>query len=74
MVGVLPYWPAASFAACATCLSLRAAFRVCHDLFSVLGFGFSFFFDSRVGTAVVDVAKSPSFSELEETSSQEHRA
>jgi hypothetical protein len=29
------------FAACAACLSLRAAFRVCQDLLSVFGFGFS---------------------------------
>jgi hypothetical protein len=28
---------------------LRAALRVCHDLLSVFGFGFSFFFDSRLG-------------------------
>jgi len=32
----------ASFAACAACFSLRAVFRVCHDLLSVFGFGFSF--------------------------------
>ena len=43
------------FAACAVCFSLRAAFRVCHDLLSVFGLGFSFFFcDSRAGVAVVD--------------------
>jgi len=38
----------ASFAACAACFSLRAMFRVCHDLLSVFGFGFSFLRDSRV--------------------------
>lgn len=32
----------ASFAACAVCFSLRAAFLVCHDFWSVFGFGFSF--------------------------------
>ena len=37
-----------SFSACAACLSLRAAFRVCHDLLSVFGFGFSFLRESRV--------------------------
>jgi hypothetical protein len=39
---------AASFAACAACFSFRAMFRVCHDLLSVLGLGFSFFCDSRL--------------------------
>jgi hypothetical protein len=34
-------------AAYAACFSLRAAFRVCHDLLSVFGFGFSRFRDSR---------------------------
>ena len=29
-----------NFAACAACFSLRVMFRVCHDLLSVLGFGF----------------------------------
>jgi hypothetical protein len=43
----------ASFAACAACLSLRAAFRVCHDLLSVFGFGFSFLCDSRLFGVVV---------------------
>lgn len=38
----------ASVAACAACFSLRAMFRVCHDLPSVFGFGFSFLRDSRV--------------------------
>jgi hypothetical protein len=51
----------ASFAACAVCFSLRAAFRVCHDLFSVFGFGFSFLCDSRVGVAVVVDAMEPFF-------------
>jgi hypothetical protein len=37
-----------SFAACAACFSFRAMFRVCHDLLSVLGLGFSFFCDSRL--------------------------
>ncbi|PYN17534.1 MAG: hypothetical protein DMD76_30925 [Candidatus Rokuibacteriota bacterium] len=45
---------AASFAAYAACFSLRAAFRVCHDLCSVFGFAFSRFFDSRVGGVVVE--------------------
>jgi hypothetical protein len=44
---------AASFAACAVCFSLRAMFRVCHDVFSVFGFGFSFFCDSRLCGVVV---------------------
>ena len=44
---------AASFAACAACFSLRAAFRVCHDLPSVFGFGFSFLCDSRLCGVVV---------------------
>jgi hypothetical protein len=34
-----------AFAACAACFSLRASFRVCHDLLSVFGFGFSRFCD-----------------------------
>ena len=51
---------AASPAAYAACLSLRAAFRVCHDLFSVFGFGFSFLRDSRLDT-VVDFAMYPEF-------------
>ena len=48
---------ASAFAVCpaayAACFSLRAAFRVCHDLFSVFGFGFSFLRDSRLVTVVV---------------------
>jgi len=44
---------AASFAACAVCFSLRAMFRVCHDFFSVFGFGFSFFCDSQLCSVVV---------------------
>jgi hypothetical protein len=43
----------ASFAACAVCFSLRAMFRVCHDLPSVLGFGCNFLRDSRAFGAVV---------------------
>ena len=39
---------AAIAAACAVCFSFRAMFRVCHDLLSVFGFGFSFLCDSRV--------------------------
>jgi len=42
------------FAACAACLSLRAAFRVCHDFDSVFGFGFSLLRDSRVFGVAVD--------------------
>ncbi len=49
---------AASFAACAVCFSLRAMFRVCHDLDSVLGFGFSFLCDSRLCGVVVDAMHS----------------
>jgi hypothetical protein len=45
---------AASFAAYAACFSLRAAFRVCHDLCSVFGFAFSRFFDSRLAGVVVE--------------------
>jgi hypothetical protein len=45
---------AASFAAYAACFSLRAAFRVCHDLCSVFGFAFSRFFDSRAAGVVVE--------------------
>ena len=52
-----------SFAACAVCFSLRAMFRVCHDLFSVFGFGFSFLCESRVGVVVVD-AMGPYFDSL----------
>jgi hypothetical protein len=52
--------PAASFAACAVCFSLRAAFRVCHALLSVFGFGFSFLCDSRL-CGVVVVAMCPLF-------------
>jgi len=48
-----PARSAASFAACAVCFSLRAMFRVCHDFFSVFGFGFSFFCDSRLCSVVV---------------------
>ena len=44
---------AVSCAACAACFSLRARFRVCHDLCSVFGFGFSFLCDSRLGGVVV---------------------
>ena len=44
---------AASVAACAVCFSLRAMFRVCHDLLSVFGFGFSFLCDSRLCGVVV---------------------
>ena len=40
-------------AACAACLSLRAMFRVCQDLLSVFGFGFSFLRDSRIDGVVV---------------------
>ena len=47
---------AASFAACAVCFSLRAMFRVCHDLFSVFGFGFSFLCDSRLCGVVVAIS------------------
>src|SRR5579872_1339362 len=51
---------AASFAACAVCFSLRAAFRVCHDFCSVFGFGFSLLRDSRLGIVVFVVdAMSP---------------
>ena len=39
---------AASFAACAVCFSLRAVFRVCHDLLSVFGFGCNFVCEARV--------------------------
>ena len=39
-------------AACASCFSLRAAFRVCQDLLSVFGFGFSLFFDGVVVVAM----------------------
>jgi len=46
---------AASFAAYAACFSLRAAFRVCHDLCSVFGFAFSRFFDSRLAGVVVAI-------------------
>jgi hypothetical protein len=46
--------PPTVFAACAACFSLRAMFRVCHDLLSVFGFGFNFLCDSRVCGAVVD--------------------
>ena len=49
-----------SFAACAACFSLRAAFRVCHDFDSVFGFGFSFLCESRLFGVVVD-AMYPSF-------------
>ena len=49
----------ASVAACAVCFSLRAALRVCHDLPSVLGFGFSFFLDSRADGVVVVFAMYP---------------
>jgi hypothetical protein len=52
---------AASVAACAACFSLRAVFRVCHDLLSVFGFGFSFLCDSRLRGVVV-VAMYPLFS------------
>ena len=45
---------AGSFAAYAACFSLRAAFRVCHDLCSVFGFAFSRFFDSRAAGVVVE--------------------
>ena len=45
---------AANFAAYAACFSLRAAFRVCHDLCSVFGFAFSRFFESRVAGVVVE--------------------
>jgi len=45
---------AGSFAAYAACFSLRAAFRVCHDLCSVFGFAFSRFFDSRLAGVVVE--------------------
>jgi hypothetical protein len=44
---------AAIVAACAVCFSFRAMFRVCHDLLSVFGFGFSFFCDSRFCGVVV---------------------
>ena len=54
---------AASFAACAVCFSLRAAFRVCHDFCSVFGLGFSFLCDSRLGGVVVD-AMFPHFSAI----------
>jgi hypothetical protein len=66
-VGFLFYCPvpAASFAACAVCLSLREAFRVCQDLCSVFGFGFSLFFDSRAGVVVVEVAMCPAFSSVD---------
>ena len=52
---------AADFAACASCFSLRAAFRVCHDFLSVFGFGFNLLRDSRLFAAVVG-AMSPRFS------------
>jgi hypothetical protein len=42
----------ASFAGWAVCFSLRAMFRVCHDVFSVFGFGFSFFCDWRLCVVV----------------------
>src|SRR5207237_423624 len=54
---------AARFAAYAACFSLRAAFRVCHDLCSVFGFAFSRFFDSRLAGVVVEAiwySRSPS--------------
>ena len=50
---------AASVAACAACFSLRAWFRVCHDLLSVFGFGLSFLCDSRLCGVVVLVAMYP---------------
>jgi hypothetical protein len=46
----------ANFAACAACFSLRAVFRVCHDLLSVFGFAFSFLCETRLGFAVVVAA------------------
>ena len=49
---------AGSFAAYAACFSLRAAFRVCHDLCSVFGFAFRRFFDSRVAGVVVEAITS----------------
>lgn len=49
----------ASFAACASCFSLRAMFRVCHDLLSVFGFAFSFLCDSRFCGVVVFAISSP---------------
>ena len=52
---------AASVAACAVCFSLRAMFRVCQDLLSVFGFGFSFLCDSRLFGVVVVVAMCPLF-------------
>src|SRR5215213_6460106 len=48
------------FSACAVCLSLRAAFRVCHDLLSVFGFGFNFLCDVRVFGVVVAAMYAPS--------------
>ena len=48
-----------AFAACAVCFSLRAALRVCHDLLSVFGFGFSRFFDSRLCDVVVGAMHPP---------------
>ena len=39
---------AARLAACAVCLSLRAVFRVCHDLLSVFGFGCNFLCEARI--------------------------
>jgi len=61
---------AASFAACAVCFSLRAVFRVCHDLFSVFGFGFSFLCDSRLCGVVV--AMYPLFSVICQASPVSH--
>lgn len=51
----------ACFAACAVCFSLRAVFRVCHDLPSVFGLGFSFLCDSRL-CGVLVAAMYPLFS------------
>ena len=53
MAGVSLVFHCACFAACAACFSLRAMFRVCHDLLSVFGFGFSFLRDSRLCGVVV---------------------
>ena len=44
---------ATGFAAWAACFSFRAVFRVCQDLLSVFGFGFSFLCESRLFGVVV---------------------
>jgi hypothetical protein len=55
---------AASFAACAVCFSLRAAFRVCHDLLSVFGFGFNLLCARRLDAVVVLAMVIPLFNDV----------